>query len=94
MPTTKLPRRWKHLTMIRSTLANLRGSGSLANELIQNADDADGARRLVFRFTADYLEVRDDGGFRACQQPNDPGECPWELAGRRAGDFHASRSTR
>ena len=77
--------------MIRSTLANLRGGGSLANELIQNADDADGARRLVFRFTADYLEVSDDGGFRACQQPNDPDECPWELAGRRACDFHAFR---
>jgi hypothetical protein len=77
--------------MIRSTLANLRGGGSLANELIQNADDADGAQRLVFRFTADYLEVSDDGGFRACQQPNDPGDCPWEREGRRPCDFHAFR---
>jgi Domain of unknown function (DUF3883)/Protein of unknown function (DUF3684) len=91
MPTTKLPRRWKHLKMIRSTLANLRGGGSLANELIQNADDADGARRLVFRFTDDYLEVSDDGGFRACPRPNDPDDCPWELAGGRACDFHAFR---
>jgi hypothetical protein len=91
MPMTKLPRRWKHLTMIRSTLANLRGGGSLANELIQNADDADGAQRLKFRFTPDYLEVSDDGGFRACEQPNDPGDCPWEVAGRRPCDFHAFR---
>ena len=91
MPLTKLPRRWKHLKMIRSTLANLRGGGSLANELIQNADDADGAHRLRFQFTDDYLEVSDDGGFRACEQPNDPDECPWELEGRRACDFHAFR---
>ena len=47
--------------MIRSTLANLRGAGSLANELIQNADDAEGAHRLIFRFTDAYLEVLDDG---------------------------------
>ena len=91
MPPTKLPRRWKHLPMIRSTLANLRGGGSLANELIQNADDADGAHRLAFRFTADYLEVSDDGGFRACRQPNDPGDCPWELACCCPCDFHAFR---
>jgi len=88
---TKLPRRWNHLRMIRSMLANLRGGGSLANELIQNADDAKGATRLVFRFTPGYLEVSDDGGFRACRQPNDPGACPWELAGERACDFHAFR---
>ena len=77
--------------MIRSTLANLRGAGSLANELIQNADDADGARRLIFRFTSDWLEVIDDGGFRACPRPNGHEECPWELAGGRACDFHAFR---
>ena len=91
MPSTKLPRHWNHLKMIRSTLANLRGGGSLANELIQNADDADDAHRLVFRFTDDYLEVSDDGGFRACPQPNGRDECPWELAGHRACDFHAFR---
>ena len=91
MPPTKLPRRWKHLQMIRSTLANLRGAGSLANELIQNADDAEGAHRLTFRFTDEALEVIDDGGFRACEQPNDPDECPWEAAGERPCDFHAFR---
>ncbi|HEY4896145.1 MAG TPA: hypothetical protein VII01_08640, partial [Solirubrobacteraceae bacterium] len=77
--------------MIRSTLANLRGTGSLANELIQNADDADIARELTFRFTPDFLEVIDDGGFRSCGHPNDEGECPWELDGKRPCDFHAFR---
>lgn len=77
--------------MIRSTLANLRGAGSLANELIQNADDADGARQLLFRFAPGYLEVIDDGGFRSCGQPNDAGDCPWELDGGRPCDFHAFR---
>jgi hypothetical protein len=91
MPPTKLPRRWNHLKTIRSMLANLRGGGSLANELIQNADDAEGARRLVFRFTSDYLEVSDNGGFRSCMQPNDPEDCPWEADGRRPCDFHAFR---
>ena len=91
MTQKRLTRRWKHLTMIASTLANLRGAGSLVNEPIQNADDADGARQLVFRFTPDYLEVVDDGGFRSCGQPNDEGDCPWELDGKRPCDFHAFR---
>src|SRR4051812_5504741 len=67
-----IDRDWDHLESIRSTLVDLRGSGSLAQELIQNADDAKGAKELTFRFTDEALVVEDDGGFRACRNLRAP----------------------
>src|SRR3954466_816642 len=82
-------RGFNHLSTIRSTLQNLGGAGALANELIQNADDA-GARHLTFRFTAEALEVIDNGGFDSCGDL-EADVCLW-LARRRKKrrcDFHA-----
>src|SRR4051794_15344356 len=83
-------RGFDHLTTIRSTLQNLGGAAALANELIQNAHDAAGARNLTFRFTPQALEVIDDGGFDSCGDL-DAEVCPWEPRRRkkRRCDFHA-----
>src|SRR4051794_18967570 len=83
-------RGFDHLSTIRSTLQNLGGAGALANELIQNADDAAGATNLTFRFTPRALEVIDDGGFESCGDL-DHDVCPWESRRRkkRRCDFHA-----
>jgi hypothetical protein len=83
-----IDRSWDHLEAIASTLANLRGGGSLVRELVQNADDAKGATRLTFRFTDDALIIEDDGGFQRCGDLRSA-RCEWESAGRRCCDFHA-----
>ena len=81
-------RSWDHLEAIASTLSNLRGAGALAHELIQNADDAQSATELTFRFDDEALTVIDDGGFRKCD--NLPSAvCAWERDGSRCCDFHA-----
>ena len=85
-----IDRGWNHLEEIRSTLADLQGSGSLAQELIQNADDAKDASEIVFEFTDDALVVRDNGGFRKCSNPAAP-ECDLYEQDHRLCDFHAFR---
>src|SRR5262245_43567750 len=84
-----IERGWNHLEEIRSTLADLQGSGSLAQELIQNADDAE-ASELTFRFTEGALVVEDDGGFTKCADPA-ARECAYLEKKRRVCDFHAFR---
>ncbi|WP_205695655.1 DUF3883 domain-containing protein [Conexibacter sp. SYSU D00693] len=84
-------RGFNHLKMIARALQNLRGAGALANEMIQNADDAAGARQLVFSFKPDALEVSDDGGFEPCDDL-EAEVCAWERSGRQGRarcDFHA-----
>src|SRR3954447_5489171 len=84
-------RGFNHLKMIARALQNLRGAGALANELIQNADDAAEARHLGFSFGPDALEVSDDGGFEPCDDL-DADVCAWERSGREGRvrcDFHA-----
>lgn len=49
---------------ISGKLRDLRGIRTLANELIQNADDAEGATEITFDFRADALYVTNDGLFR------------------------------
>jgi hypothetical protein len=83
-----IDRGWNHLEEIRSTLADLQGSGSLAQELIQNADDAE-ATKLTFHFTPEALVVEDDGGFTKCADPAAP-ECGYADTSRVC-DFHAFR---
>ncbi len=82
-----LTRGWDYIQQIANTLQDLEGAGSLAHELIQNADDA-GATRLAFRFTDVALEVEDDAGFKVCDDWR-AAECGFEVDGHRPCDLHA-----
>lgn len=76
-----------YLGFLNAKLRDLRGWGTLANELIQNADDAEGATQIVFDVRDDGLVVENDGRFTDCGVV-EAGECPDE----RSCDFHAFRS--
>lgn len=82
-----LSRGWDYIQQIANTLQDLEGAGSLAHELIQNADDA-GAKRVTFRFAERALEISDDAGFRVCDDWRDD-ECGFEVDGQRPCDLHA-----
>ena len=45
----------EYLGFLNGELRNLKGFATLAHELIQNADDADGATEITFDIRADAL---------------------------------------
>jgi hypothetical protein len=65
-----------HLGFIRTKLTDLRGYATLANELIQNADDAQGASSISFDVRQDCLVVDNDGVFSDCGSVKDS-ICHW-----------------
>jgi Domain of unknown function (DUF3883) len=80
-------------------LRNLQGFATLANELIQNADDVTkddgtaGAKWMAFDISNTALVVDNDGAFSDCGQVEEP-ECPWRHDPARGYmcDFHGFRS--
>lgn len=76
---------------IQQVLAGLQGFGSMALELLQNADDA-GATRISFDVRNDRLIVRHNSVFSSCGLRHK--RCPWLDTGDPKGnmrpcDFHA-----
>ena len=59
----------EHLGFLETHLRDLTGFTSLAYELIQNADDAEGATWMVFDVEETELIVDNDGVFSACEDP-------------------------
>jgi hypothetical protein len=82
-----------YLGDLGAKLRDLQGFATLAHELIQNADDADGAGWMAFDVTEESLIVDNDGTFSDCGQAEEP-ECLWKHdPGRRyLCDFHGLRS--
>jgi hypothetical protein len=83
-----------YLGFLNSQLRDLRGYATLANELIQNADDAPEATQIVFDVCDDALIVENNGYFSDCGQM-DERDCPWlddPEIGHRC-DFHRFRRT-
>lgn len=80
-----------YLGFLKAKLGDLRGTASLANELIQNADDAQ-AKRLWVEVTGQALVVRNDALFKQCDDVYAEA-CSWEQEGedRKCCDFHAFR---
>lgn len=80
-------------------LRNLQGFATLANELIQNADDVKkddgtaGAEWMAFDVSDAALVVDNDGAFSDCGQVEEP-ECPWRHDPARGYmcDFHGFRN--
>src|SRR3954454_11515792 len=78
-----------YLEDLARILENLIGYGTLAQELIQNAEDAK-ASTMVFDIREEALVVDNDAKFSDCgDQPAK--RCPWAVAGRRPCDLHAFR---
>ena len=70
------------------------GFATLANELLQNANDAaGGAESMAFSVSTTALVVDNNGAFSDCGQVEDP-ECPWRNDPARGYmcDFHGFRS--
>jgi hypothetical protein len=81
-----------HLGALANALGDLMGFTTLAYELIQNADDAEGASEIVFDARDDGLLVRNDGVFTDCDRPElEPEDCPWAENRGTLCDFHSFR---
>ena len=81
-----------YLGFLNAKLRDLEGWSTLANELIQNADDASGATRIALDVTDDALIVSNDAQFSDCGVIAEP-SCAWDAAGdgKKCCDFHAFR---
>lgn len=80
-----------YLGNLGSKLRDLQGYGTLAHELIQNADDAANATSISFDVTGGAFVVDNDGVFSDCGR--EEVECPWKadgIHGHRC-DFHRFR---
>ena len=75
-PVETLSRGSDYLGIIEATLRDLSGFGTLANELLQNADDAPDAVSMTFDLRDDALVIENDGEFRDCKRPDLP-DCLW-----------------
>jgi hypothetical protein len=81
-----------HLGALANALGDLMGFATLAYELIQNADDAEGAAEIVFDARDDGLLVRNNGVFSDCdRQELAPEDCPWAENMGPLCDFHSFR---
>ena len=69
-------RGFHYLGNLGSRLADLQGYSTLAQELIQNADDVGNAGFLRFDIRKDALVVDNGGVFRSCGQLESY-DCPW-----------------
>ena len=81
-----------YLGDLGAKLKDLQGFATLAYELIQNADDAEGVTSMAFDIRSEALLVENNGGFSDCLHV-DQLECPWKTApnkGHRC-DFHRFR---
>lgn len=87
-----LPQGVDYLGFLNAKLRDLEGWSTLANELIQNADDTVGATRIALDVTNDALIVSNDAPFSDCGAIADP-SCAWDTAGdgKKCCDFHAFR---
>ena len=91
-PVTTYPYTVDTAGNIHQILTGLQGFGSMARELIQNADDA-GAKKIHFSIERDCLRIWNNKPFRSCGLKNE--KCPWKAKGRpgdrklKACDFHA-----
>ncbi len=87
-----LPQGVDYLGFLDAKLRDLRGWSTLANELIQNADDAAGATRITLDVTESGLIVSNDAEFTDCDAVDQP-QCAWDIAGdgKKCCDFHAFR---
>lgn len=82
-------RGFHYLGNLGSKLADLQGYATLAQELIQNADDVGDAEWLRFDIRSDGLVVDNGGSFRSCGHL-ELDDCPWLADPNRARrcDFH------
>ncbi len=82
-----------HLGFIEATLRSLKGFGTLANELIQNADDAPEATGIVFDIRDEAFVVENNGLFSDCGH-QELQHCPWFVDPETDSrcDFHSFRS--
>src|SRR4051812_33191795 len=78
-----------YLGIIGEQLGNLTGYATLANELLQNADDA-GARAVSFDIRRDALVVENNEQFSDCERPHER-QCPWLSTRAYPCDFHSFR---
>ncbi len=87
-----LPQGIDFLGFLNAKLRDLEGWSTLANELIQNADDAAGATGIMLNVTNDALIVSNDAQFSDCGAVAKP-SCAWDTAGdgKKSCDFHAFR---
>ncbi len=81
-----------YLGFLNAKLRDLEGWSTLANEMIQNADDAAEATRITLDVTTDALIVSNDAQFSDCGAIAEP-SCAWDTAGdgKKCCDFHAFR---
>jgi len=84
----------EYLGVLNAKLRDLRGFSTLANELIQNADDAPNATSIIFDLYDDVLVVENDGVFSDCGHMEED-ECPWSNDPKIGHfcDFHRFRRT-
>lgn len=75
---------------LQTFLGPLADFTALAHELVQNADDPDGATRLSFDVREDALVVDNDGVFTDCGE-QDEDRCPWLADRPYECDFHSFR---
>ncbi len=87
-----LPQGVDYLGFLDAKLRDLRGWSTLANELIQNADDAAGATRITLDVTEAGLIVSNDAQFTDCDAV-ERALCAWDVSGdgKKCCDFHAFR---
>ena len=76
-----------YLGFLNAKLRDLKGWSTLINELVQNADDAEGATELTVEITDEALIVGNNAVFKDCGSI-DARDCPW---GTRSCDFHSFR---
>ena len=81
-----------YLGFLNAELRDLRGFRTLANELVQNANDAKGATWVRFDACDDALIVENNGVFSDCGEVEHP-ICPWHADRGHLCDFHRFRRT-
>ena len=88
----RIARKIDYVGHIRERLADLAGFDTLANELIQNAEDA-GATALVFDIRDDELVVENNAVFTDCGHAHeaDHEQCPRKKHGEPSCDWHNLR---
>jgi len=86
---TRIRRRIDHLGHIRERLQDLTGFDTLANELIQNAEDA-GAKTVTFDVRGNELVIENDASFTDCGRADDPTieHCPFGDEDLPSCDWH------
>jgi hypothetical protein len=82
-----------YLEDLGAKLRNLKGFATLANELLQNADDVPGVTDFIFDMRDEALIIENSGRFSDCEHVEEA-ECPWKedpAHGAHRCDFHRFR---